>query len=83
MYKRQEQINQLLTSYAKMAAVFGIELKKIENDDAEIDELVKQRDQARADRDFKTSDRLRDQLKEMGVILEDTPQGTRWREKDE
>lgn len=78
-----EQINQLLTSYAKMAAVFGIELKQIENDDAEIDELVKQRDQARADRDFKTSDRLRDQLKEMGVILEDTPQGTRWRKKDE
>jgi cysteinyl-tRNA synthetase len=66
-----------------MAAVFGIELKQIENDDAEIDELVKQRDQARADRDFETSDRLRNQLKEMGVILEDTPQGTRWRKKDE
>jgi cysteinyl-tRNA synthetase len=78
-----EQINQLLASYAKMAAVFGIDLKQAENDDAEIDELVKQRDQARADRDFETSDRLRDQLKEMGIILEDTPQGTRWRKKDE
>jgi cysteinyl-tRNA synthetase len=78
-----EQIQALLEMYTAMVAVFGIDLKQAENDDAQIDELVQQRDQARADRDFETSDRLRDQLKEMGIILEDTPQGTRWRKKDE
>ena len=38
-----------------------------------------QRDQARANKDFSTADAIRDQLTEMGVTLEDTPQGTRWR----
>jgi cysteinyl-tRNA synthetase len=44
-----------------------------------IDELVREREQARADRDFATADRIRDQLAEAGVQLEDTPEGTVWR----
>jgi len=46
---------------------------------AEIDALVEKRTQARADKDWAASDAIRDQLKEMGVILEDSPQGTTWR----
>jgi cysteinyl-tRNA synthetase len=46
---------------------------------AEIDTLVEKRSQARAAKDWATSDAIRDQLKEMGVILEDGPQGTTWR----
>lgn len=78
-----EQIKRLAKMYSKMASIFGIDLKQEENDDVEIDRLVKRRDQARADRDFETSDQLRDQLNQMGVILEDTPQGTRWRKSNE
>ena len=45
----------------------------------EIDALVEKRTQARPDKDCAASDAIRDQLKEMGVILEDSPQGTTWR----
>lgn len=43
-----------------------------------IDELVNQRNQARASKDFAKSDQLRDQLKSMGIALQDTPQGSFW-----
>ena len=36
---------------------------------------------ARANRDWAESDRIRDQLDEMGVVLEDGPEGTSWRRK--
>ena len=80
-----EQSARLAKQFAEMAAIFGIELATATEApaDEKIEALVKQRDAARAARDFETSDRLRDQLKEMGIILEDTPQGTRWRKKDE
>ncbi len=45
----------------------------------EIDALVEKRTLARAAKDWATSDAIRDQLKEMGVILEDGPKGTTWR----
>ena len=50
-------------------------------DDEEIDRLVEERREARAGRDFATSDRIRDELAERGIVLEDTPQGTRWKRR--
>ncbi|MFC1672609.1 cysteine--tRNA ligase [Pseudomonadota bacterium] len=47
--------------------------------DADIDALIEQRTQARADKDFATSDRIRDELAEQGVILEDGAGTTAWR----
>ncbi|MFB1051353.1 cysteine--tRNA ligase [Paraliobacillus sp. JSM ZJ581] len=47
--------------------------------DKEIDQLIDQREQARKDRDFQLADQIRDQLKDKGIILEDTPQGPRWK----
>ena len=63
--------------------IFGIDTAKLikQNEtqgDDEIVALVEQRDEARKNKDWAKSDQLRDQLKEMGVIIEDTPQGTRW-----
>lgn len=49
------------------------------DDDAEIDALVEQREQARADKDWATADRLRDELAERGVELLDGKAGSRWR----
>ncbi|TZE82829.1 cysteine--tRNA ligase [Calorimonas adulescens] len=49
--------------------------------DEEIECLIKERQEARARKDFKTADRIRDELKERGIILEDTPQGVRWKRK--
>ncbi len=44
-----------------------------------IEQLINDRNAARANRDFATADQLRDKLTEMGVLIEDSPQGTTWR----
>ena len=49
--------------------------------DAEIESLIAQRNEARKNRDFAMSDRIRDQLLDRGVLIEDTREGTRWRRK--
>ena len=48
-------------------------------DEAAIEALIAERLQARADKDFATSDRIRDELAEQGVVLEDGAEGTTWR----
>ncbi|KMY69085.1 cysteine--tRNA ligase [Desulfocarbo indianensis] len=48
-------------------------------DPARIEELVNQRNAARKAKDFAKADQIRDELAAQGVILEDTPQGTRWK----
>src|SRR5699024_3514154 len=49
--------------------------------DAEIEALIEERDEARKNRDFAKADEIRDRLKEKNIILEDTPQGVRWKRK--
>lgn len=44
--------------------------------DTEVKELIKQRDEARKNKDYKLSDEIRDRLTEMGYIVKDTPNGT-------
>jgi cysteinyl-tRNA synthetase len=48
---------------------------------AEIDSLIDERNAARKNRDFKRADEIRHQLGERGILLEDTPQGTKWKRK--
>lgn len=45
----------------------------------EIEDLIEQRQQARKNRDFTLADKIRDDLKARGIVLEDTPQGVRWK----
>ncbi|UOQ49475.1 cysteine--tRNA ligase [Gracilibacillus caseinilyticus] len=47
--------------------------------DEEIEELIEQRITARKNKDFQLADQIRDDLKAKNIILEDTPQGTRWK----
>jgi cysteinyl-tRNA synthetase len=49
--------------------------------DAEIEALIEERQQARKERNFARADEIRDLLSARGIILEDTPQGVRWRRK--
>ena len=48
-------------------------------DDKEIEQLIAQRLQARREKNWAEADRIRDQLKQQGIVLEDGPQGTTWR----
>ncbi len=52
------------------------------DDDDAIDALVRERDEARAQRNFARADEIRDQLQAAGIVLEDGAGGTRWRRTD-
>lgn len=48
--------------------------------DSEIEALIEERNQARKDKNFARADEIRDSLKEKGIVLEDTPQGVKWKQ---
>jgi cysteinyl-tRNA synthetase len=56
-----------------------LKLKTTGMTEAEVAHLVELRQQARQAKDFAESDRIRNELEEKRILLEDTPQGTRWR----
>lgn len=72
-------INVFLDEFSTICNVLGIKLEKNELLDEEIEALIQKRNQARKERNFQLADQIRDQLKEMNILLEDTPQGTRWK----
>ena len=63
--------------FAQILAVFGIVFQE-EVLDGEIEALIAERQEARANRDFATADRIRDQLAAQGIKLLDTKDGVRW-----
>ncbi|MGC8660225.1 MAG: cysteine--tRNA ligase, partial [Desulfomonilaceae bacterium] len=48
----------------------------------EIERLLQERGQARKDKNFKLADQIRNQLLELGIIIEDGPKGSTWRVKE-
>ncbi|KRK34452.1 cysteine--tRNA ligase [Loigolactobacillus bifermentans] len=74
-----DTITALKAAFTQWLAIFGVTFKTTALLDDEIEQLIQDRKQARADKDYAKSDAIRDQLKAEGIVLEDTAQGTRWR----
>ncbi len=74
-----EEVAQFIGEFNEIFEI--IDISAPENLDNEINEMIARRDEARANRDFATADQIRDELSSRGIILEDTPHGTRWKRK--
>jgi len=61
--------------------IIGILQKEVRTEELpeRIKRMIEERERARKREDWKTADRIRDEIKKLGYILEDTPEGVRWK----
>ena len=78
------ELNQYNETIRELGGLFGLlqKSKKREELPQKAEELIKLREEARRDGNWEKADTLRKELKNMGVLIEDTPEGTKWRLKD-
>ncbi len=69
-----------LEIFSELTSVLGI-VSSNKNDslDETVEAMIKQRETARKNKDWVAADKIRDELKNMGIILEDTPNGIKWK----
>jgi len=77
----KEEKEKALELIRKFDTVLNFTTGKEVSLDLQVEALIQKRNDARKSKDFATSDKIRDQLVGMGIILEDTPQGVRWKRK--
>lgn len=63
----------------ELANILGLLSKEEEILEEEILELIERRTQARKNKDYKLADEIRDELKDRGIVLEDTQEGVKWK----
>jgi len=75
-------LEEVLQFFREINEIFElIDLASPEALDDELEDMIKRREKARAEKDFATADQIRDDLLARGIVLEDTPHGTRWKRK--
>ncbi len=75
----KEDCEEAMRVFGELTGVLGLVYNTADDDiDDQVEELIAKRTEARKNRDFATADAIRDQLKDMGITLEDTPQGVKW-----
>ncbi len=82
-YKTLEEAVAFLRTVDKIMGIFELDALEAEDlpdaEATEIESLIEERNRARKEKNFARSDEIRDALTTRGIILEDTPQGTRWK----
>jgi cysteinyl-tRNA synthetase len=73
-----QEVYKLMMMFDKVLGVIG-EVEKEEKLPKEAEELIQKREEARKAKDWRVADKIREELKRMGIIVEDTPEGARWR----
>ncbi len=76
--EQAQEIHDLMLKFDKALGVIG-EGHREKRLPKDAEELVARREEARKAKDWKTADQMREQLKTMGIVIEDTAQGVRWR----
>ena len=77
----KENVEYVSAKFDEMTGVLGLlyNRKKETSLDDEVEALIAARAEARKNKNWAEADRIRDQIKAMGIVLEDTPQGVKWK----
>jgi len=75
----KEDIEAALAVFDELTDVMGIVRKEEELLEEDIEKLIQKRQDARKNKDFELADEIRDELKEKGIVLEDTREGVKWK----
>jgi len=82
IYDVLQMYNEKLKEWLMILGLGGALVEKINNEeDHWIEQLIFNREEARKNKKWSEADRIRDELTNAGILLEDTPQGIRWRRK--
>lgn len=77
-----KQVKGLMMDFDKVLGILSDFWKRKEEKlPKEVEELIRKREKARKAKDWETADAIRDKLQRMGIILEDTPEGVKWKKE--
>jgi cysteinyl-tRNA synthetase len=73
--------DEIIGTFKELGAIFGILEKELEGEKIpkEVEQLIKEREEARKKKDWKRADEIRKKIQELGYSVEDTVEGVRWK----